>query len=166
MTLTPTRYRPLENTDVSELHKILNDFENQILVGGKIKPLSKPEVLNWLEKKREDSNVCQFAIEVKGNFCGYCQLVNIDTTNGHATLGLNLLREYQGMGVGTKTLTFLHQFAKTKLSLKKIVLYVRVDNLPAINLYKKNGYRTVGVLEKHIKTQTHYTSLKIMETIL
>lgn len=159
-------FRTLEDSDLKVLHKILNNFDNQLLVGGKIQPMSLNQVTAWLEAKRSDKNIHQFAADYEGTCCGYVQLAEIDLFNRHGVLGMNILPDYHSKGIGTKALNFLHDFAKNKLLLRKIHLQVREDNCAAIRLYKKVGYKTVGTLENHLITADGYTDLLIMELFL
>ncbi len=155
--------RPIEDTDVGLLHELLNDSSSQQLVGGSVMPMSKTQVLEWLQAKRNTRDTYQFGIEAGGGLCGYAQLVGINRVDGHATLGINILSRYQGQGLGKAALQRLHEFAKHRLLLRKIVLYVRSDNDSAINVYLKLGYQQVGTLAQHVKTVAGYVDLQIME---
>jgi|GEM_PF-2142247 len=158
--------RPIEDTDVDQLHGLLNDSNNQQLVGGSVIPRSRNEVLQWLQAKRSAGDVCQFAIETGGVFCGYVQLVSINRMDGHATLGININRQFQRKGVGRLALQQLHDFARNKLLLRKILLYVRSDNQPAVKLYLDLGYQKAGTLTQHVKTVSGYVGVEIMEFML
>ena len=158
--------RPIEDTDIDHLHKLLNDSNNQQLVGGSVIPMSRNEVLQWLQAKRSVADACQFAIETGGVFCGYVQLVYINRMDGHATLGININQQFQGRGLGRLALQQMHDFARNKLLLRKIVLYVRSDNQPAVKLYLDLGYHKAGTLTQHVKTESGYVGLEVMEFML
>ncbi len=51
-------------------------------------------------------------------------------------------------GVGNKLLNYLIEKYKEK-DIKNITLEVKEDNIPAINLYKKYGFKSVSVREKY-----------------
>lgn len=158
--------RPLEDSDINLLHELLNDSDNQQLVGGSVVPMAKIQIQEWLQTKRSAIDICQFAIEVECEFCGYIQLSSINRVDGHATLGINILSRFRGKGLGRAAIQNIHKFAKRKLLLRKVVLYVRSDNDLAINLYSKIGYQKAGVLTQHVKTESGYVNLNIMEVIL
>lgn len=162
----PLNFRALEDSDLKVLHKILNNFDNQLLVGGSMKPMSLNQVLVWLEAKRSNKKIHQFAVDYESTCCGYVQLAEIDLFNKHAVLGMNILPDYHSKGIGTKALSFLHDFAKNKLLLRKIHLQVRADNYSAVRLYKKVGFKIIGTLENHLITANGYTDLLIMELFL
>ena len=53
------------------------------------------------------------------------------------------------MGIGNAITNEIINFAKEK-NVKNIVLSVRQENSAAINLYKKYGFKTVGVKKDYI----------------
>jgi len=58
--------------------------------------------------------------------------------------GISILRKYWNLGVGSHLLTYLIAWARQTDTIRKINLRVRVDNLPAIHLYKKHGFVQEG----------------------
>ena len=152
--------------DISGLFKILNDKENQKLVAGSMKSKSLQEVGDWLQDKRADHQTVIFSILKGEEFVGYIVITSIDLVNGHAILGINILRSFQGRGLGKIAVTQVHNFCKEKLSIRKLVLNVRNDNYFAISLYTKLGYKTVGTLSNHIKDKDNYVDNNIMEIFL
>ena len=158
--------RSAQDSDLLGLHELLNDLENQQLVGGSLEPMSEGEVLNWLNRKRSDERTYIFAIISRYEFAGYLLITSIDRINGHAVLGINILRSSQGKGVGAIVLDHVHIFCKDELSLRKLVLYVRADNQRAISLYKRLGYKSAGKLLNHIKVNGSYVANNVMEVFL
>tara|TARA_B100000768_G_scaffold153932_1_gene150379 strand:+ start:8935 stop:9435 length:501 start_codon:yes stop_codon:yes gene_type:complete len=158
--------RPFKDCDLLGLTELLNDLENQQLVGGSLKPMSEAEVLNWLNFKRSDKGTHIFAIICQDEFAGYLLITSIDRINGHAVFGINISRSSQGKGVGAIAMDHMHIFCKDKLSLRKLVLYVRADNQRAISLYKRLGYKSAGKLLNHIKVNGSYVANNVMEVFL
>lgn len=152
--------------DISGLFEILNDRENQKLVGGSLKSMSFQEVEDWLQDKRADHQTVIFSILKGEKFVGYIIITSIDLVNSHAILGINILRSYQGRGLGKIAMSQVHNFCKEKLSIRKLVLNVRKDNYFAISLYTKLGYKMVGNLSKHVKDGDNYQDNNIMEIFL
>lgn len=76
------------------------------------------------------------------------------------------MRTFRGNNIGNSAITCIHEFTKENLLLRKIVLYVRADNISAINLYLKLGYNDVSNLKEHIKLDSGYINLKVMGIIL
>lgn len=67
---------------------------------------------------------------------------HIDAENNINWLGICVLEEYQGQGIGKKVLNFLLDYAKEN----SINLQLSVDknNEIAINLYLKNNFKVIG----------------------
>jgi len=152
--------------DISGLLKILNNKENQKLVGGSLKSMSLQEVGDWLRDKRTDHQTIIFSILKGEEFAGYIIITSIDLINGHAIFGINILRSFQGKGLGKIATSQVHNFCKEKLSIRKLVLNVRNDNYFAISLYTKLGYKMVGTLSNHVKDGDNYLDNNIMEIFL
>ena len=159
--------QPVEDSDINGLHNLLNNMDSQVIVGGSVRPFSLPEVKDWLDKKRQDHNTYLFAIKDNDEFCGDVQLVDVNLINETAVLGINLLADLHSMGMGTQVLNILHDFAKNKLCLRKICVYVRGDNHKSLGLFKKFEYKPVGVLLQQIKLSNNkYIDLHILEVFL
>ena len=166
MSIEQIKIREVRDDDISGLHELLNDLQNQKLVGGSLNKMSDVEVLDWLNIKRADSKTFIFSIVSQSEFLGYLLITSIDRVNGHAVFGINILRSAQGRGVGPIAMTLAHEFCKKTLFIRKLVLHVRDDNHFAISLYNKMGYKTVGSLKEHIKDEDTYVDNNIMEVFL
>ena len=160
------KLRSIEDDDLLGLHELLNDKRNQELVGGTLNSMNRREVLDWLNFKRVDEKTFIFSIISEGEFSGYVLITSVDSLNGHAVFGINLLRSMQGKGIGAIAITLVHKLCKKELSLRKLVLYVRADNHFAISLYVKMGYKAVGSLSNHLTDGDAYVDNNIMEVFL
>lgn len=60
-----------------------------------------------------------------------------------ATIGMIIDKPHQGKGFGKQAMVLIKKEAKT-LGMKKLRLEVFVDNKPAVNLYKKSGFKTTA----------------------
>ncbi|WP_133130565.1 GNAT family N-acetyltransferase [Legionella yabuuchiae] len=81
---------------------------------------------------------------------GWCDIVG---SNRHAckhlgTLGMGIINEFRGHGIGHQLIKKALELAKEK-GLTRIELSVREDNKRAIHLYKKFGFNIEG---KHINS--------------
>ncbi len=61
----------------------------------------------------------------------------------------NVLEEYQNKGIGTKLLKFLIECYDQKIT--NITLEVRSNNLKAINIYKKMGFKEKAIRKNYYK---------------
>lgn len=64
-----------------------------------------------------------------------------------AYIVIGIRRSFQGQGIGTKLLDKLDEWAR-KNQVKRLELTVEVANIPAINLYKKQGFSIEGIKKK------------------
>lgn len=81
--------------------------------------------------------------------------IDIHTTENprlkhRASMGMGLLKEYRGQGLGSKLLKAALDHAK-KNGLEKVELHVYTNNQAAIALYKKFGFEEEGVIRKYRK---------------
>ncbi len=70
-------------------------------------------------------------------------------------LGMGLLPEYRGKGLGSKLLAAVLDHAK-KFGLEKVELHVYTTNQPAVALYKKFGFEQEGLIKKYRKLDGQY----------
>ena len=82
-----------------------------------------------------------------------------------ASLGMSVLKAYNGIGVGSLMMEALIENAK-RLGLKKLDLDVRVDNEPAIKLYEKYGFEYEGRIRMGMYVDNKYVDLQVMGKIL
>ena len=71
-------------------------------------------------------------------------------------LGMSVLKEFWGLGVGTCLMEALIQFAEDTNKIEILHLQVRTDNTHAIALYKKMGFEEIGVYSKYTKIDGQY----------
>ena len=70
-------------------------------------------------------------------------------------LSISVKKTFWGMSIGTHMLNSSILLSKKK-NISKIQLYVRTDNDPAINLYKKHGFSIEGTISRAIKINEVY----------
>ncbi|MCL6604472.1 MAG: arsinothricin resistance N-acetyltransferase ArsN1 [Paenibacillus sp.] len=85
--------------------------------------------------------------------------------SGVADLSVYIDRKSRGQGIGTSLLLALDSTAK-KNRFHKIVLYTFPFNQNGQGLYRKMGYREVGVLEKQGVMDNKYIDVMVMEKML
>ena len=80
-------------------------------------------------------------------------------------LGMGLIKEYRGRGLGTQLLTKSLEHSK-KIGLEKVELTVYTENIEAIKLYKKMGFAEIGVVKNYRKLNGKYFDCMEMELFL
>ena len=94
---------------------------------------------------------------------GFVQIAEIHRRNRFGWLGLALLPRARGQGLGTRALGQAEAAASDTLGLHKLILQVRADNMAAIALYDRAGWRVVGTLLSHYDDGARRHDALIME---
>lgn len=107
---------------------------------------------DYLRTVIASQNRVMILCEVDGKLAGNCQLDRKDKqkTSHRAMVGIALLREFWGLGIGTAMLTELTRLAR-QMGLEQLELEVIEGNQRAMALYEKMGYRTVGAKPNAIR---------------
>lgn len=95
-------------------------------------------------KSRFDCVFCH-----NGALIGMGGLVSISSSNANAELYMYLGTEFQGQGLGTRSLMELCRYGLVNLGLHKIFLYTFLDNARANRMYEKVGFVREGLLREH-----------------
>ncbi len=98
---------------------------------------------------------------------GWCDIhPNENPRTAHrGGLGMGLLPEYRGQGIGSQLLKKTLDHAED-FGLEKVELYVYTTNVPAIALYKKFGFEQEGLIKKYRKLDGQYFDCLIMSQFL
>ncbi|MBT2733478.1 arsinothricin resistance N-acetyltransferase ArsN1 family A [Bacillus sp. ISL-7] len=83
---------------------------------------------------------------------------------GVADLSIYIRRDYRGKGVGSLLLKEI-EYTATKNQFNKIVLFTFPCNKLGQGLYRKNGYREVGIFKNQGKLDGRFVDVMIMEKI-
>ncbi|MGJ7913782.1 arsinothricin resistance N-acetyltransferase ArsN1 family A [Neobacillus sp. LXY-1] len=84
--------------------------------------------------------------------------------DGVADLSIYIKRDFRGKGAGSLLLKKVEQLA-LKNNFYKIVLFTFPFNKLGQGLYRKSGYREVGVLKKQGKLDGQFVDVMIMEKV-
>ena len=121
---------------------------------------------NWFKQHQGRYKV--LVAEHNGKVVGWASLNQYSLRcayNGVADLSVYIRRDYRGKGIGTKLLqdieelAILHQF-------NKIILFTFSFNELGQRLYRRSGFREVGVLEKQGQMDGKFIDVMIMEKLL
>ena len=140
-----------------------------LVVGPEDIDLSVEEQAERLERWNASSNRLRLLAEVDGELAG----VSIMYGSGFQTrlrhrcsVDITLYQKFCGMGVGTILLGEILASAKTA-GYEQAELEVVSANAPAIGLYKKLGFETVGTMPKALKYQDGtYADFQLMAKTL
>ena len=76
--------------------------------------------------------------------------------------GMSILRSYWNLGIGSRMLAYLIEWARQTGTIRKINLRVRVDNLPAIHLYEKYGFVQEGRVTREFYLHEQFVDAYVM----
>lgn len=77
-------------------------------------------------------------------------------------IGIGVLKEYWGTGVGSNLMDYFFRWAYSRDVIKKAELQVREDNIAAINLYMKWGFKIEGRISRGICVKGQFYDLYSM----
>jgi len=100
---------------------------------------------------------------IDGKVAGSAKVSKLGSGRNHiGELGISLRREYRGMGLGKKLSKTVMEKAIKKFKLKIIILNVFKKNEAAYCLYKKLGFKKVGVIKGEVKYYNRYEDVITM----
>jgi len=111
--------------------------------------------------------VQMLAVNAKNDVVGWCDIVR-DQREGYThrgTMGMGLLPDYRGRGLGEKLLRATID-AAVKMGIERVELEVYPSNQRAIRLYEKLGFRLEGTKHKARKLDGKYEDDRFMALIV
>lgn len=104
----------------------------------------------------------QFIIETDGVAVGYIGLFDIDELARHAEVGIALVPEARGRGIGTAALMHAIEHAFMRGNLRRLHLEVIASNVGAIRSYQKAGFVIEGRSRQHAWVRGGYEDIMRM----
>jgi diamine N-acetyltransferase len=122
------------------------------------------EINDWIARyeNSNDSFLLSVFNEAKEQI-GYFSIQRYQSYNKTAYFGIAIHPNFQRSGYGEKALNCLLEWARNELQLRKFLLEVVTSNTPAIKLYKKLGFREVGILREQFANGNIYQDAILME---
>lgn len=108
-------------------------------------------VREFVSKLIQNNEIQFMALDSDGKVVGWCDILRIPFPGFEhcGRLGMGIIKEYRGQGIGKMLLEKAITEARHR-GFIKIELEVFASNIPAINLYKKFGFKSEG---RRIKTR-------------
>ena len=104
----------------------------------------------------------RFVIDVDGAAVGSVSLFDFDELARHAEVGIALVPEARGKGIGTIAISQIVEFAFVRCNLRRVHLQVIASNLGAIRSYEKAGFVLEGRLRQHAWVRGAYEDIVMM----
>lgn len=151
---------------IAYVHKVNKESKNLMREPEEFKMTLKGEE-KFVEMAKNSPNSC-FIIALDGDkiictagFSGK-QLIRV---RHRVSLGISVLKDYQGQGLGRKVMEELITRAN-KLDKTKMDLEVRIDNYGAIHLYESLGFKKEGTIKNGFFVDNKFVDLLIMGKLL
>ncbi|MCR5345466.1 MAG: GNAT family N-acetyltransferase [Lachnospiraceae bacterium] len=133
---------------VQDYFEMINDINVARLLG-RTKTVTEEGELNWIRMNLENKAPVFSMIEkCSGKFIGNIELM--DVHDEEAELGITITASMQDKGYGTESVPAIVEYGMKELNLKRIFLRVFPDNLRAIHVYEKCGFREYGRTEEDV----------------
>lgn len=143
---TPVRIEPMTLDHVQGYRRALDVVARERKYLTMLEALPEPDTRRFVKNSLENGNPMMVAL-AEGEVIGGCDVRReFFSSRAHrGTLGLGLLPEWRGRGVGRRLLEATLAMAR-RAGFKRIELDVHADNQRAIALYEKAGFVGEGIV--------------------
>jgi L-phenylalanine/L-methionine N-acetyltransferase len=110
-----------------------------------------------------EKNYAQYVAVSDNKIVGWADIIPLEhlTMSHVGSLGMGVVAQYRGKGIGSKLLAGVIQHAYES-GLKRLELEVFADNQAAISLYKKHGFVQEGIKSYARVVDGHYPDIIVM----
>ncbi len=152
--------RTLQIEDLDNLLKFANGLVDEdtfvMLSGSKLNRAEEQKYLkDSIEKIKQNKKIHLVAL-VNGVFAGSAEVRRQERRKSHVgEIGIALIPEYRGEGIGTELLETLVDEAK-QLKLRLVYMHCFETNSPALHVYEKIGFQRSGVVPGMLSHKNNY----------
>ncbi len=151
------KLRKLEPSDLPFLYQ----WENDASVwadGSNHNPLSQQDLRDYIESTTGDiykdgqlrliieEQISNLKSQISNTTLGCIDLFDFDPRNRRAAIGMYIVPEYRGQGVGKEALRLLEEYAFGFLHLRVLYAVISTKNTACTTLYRHAGYTESSVL--------------------
>jgi RimJ/RimL family protein N-acetyltransferase len=160
--------RQAEARDASAMVALRADFQLQQMLMANPDFDQNEDMLsatnNWIARRQAQG---WFRVVDAGKGAeGFAQIAEIHHRNRFGWLGIALVPEARGRGLGARALAEAETAAARELGLRKLLLQVRFDNSAALGLYDGAGWRRAGRLLEQYDDGNQFHDVLILEKAL
>lgn len=118
----------------------------------------------FLQASAASSTSLYLVAEIDGELAGTLnfQAGNRPRMRHVGEFGMSVLKKYWNLGIGSRLLAYLIEWARATNVIRKIDLLVRTDNFPAIHLYEKFGFVREGCMTRHLFIRGEFVDCYVM----
>ncbi|MFX1530276.1 MAG: GNAT family N-acetyltransferase [Promethearchaeota archaeon] len=157
----------------SDIEGVWNNF-NEVVEEGIYLPVffpvrSRLEKDSWYRKIKNEKEICIIAenkeLNRPYNIIGQCEISHSEWDAGShvGILGIIVKKKYRDLGIGIKLIDIAIRESKKLNNKEKIILSCFSTNERALHLYRKLGFKEVGVRKKQFLMDSKYYDEVLME---
>lgn len=145
MDIIINRAVPEDAGEILSFLKQIGGESDNLSFGGEGLGFSMKDEESYLFKIQSSQDDIMLVARCDGKIVGSASLNRLPRRMNHrGDFSVSVLKNYWNMGIGTKLLCAIIDYAKN-CGFEMIDLQVRSDNLSAIHLYEKCGFKKIGV---------------------
>lgn len=155
--------RTATSADIASIQRIYNEGIQDRIATLDLDPKGDADIARWFAQ--HDARYCIIVANHGDTFVGWASLNRYSTRkayHGVADISLYISREYRGKGIGRLLLENLQSRA-SESRFHKLILFTFPFNVLAQSLYRRAGFREVGVFQKHGTIDGHFVDVMAME---
>ncbi len=149
--------------------KIMSGETNNVLRYPEEVTLTVEQERDYIRNNLNDERDFNLSAFIDGKLVGNSGIFGIDTklkVRHRAQLGIAVIKDYWGMGIGDLLMKHCMEQAK-KNGYEQVELSVVTTNTTAVSLYKKYGFEICGTIKRAQKLkdgtyQDHYIMIKLL----
>lgn len=160
------RLRPVEPDDADFMWTVESD-STQWIQNALVAPFSRENLLQYARSYEADpflAGQIRLVIEdLNQRRIGIADLYEISAQHRNAYVGIYILPELRGKGLGTEALTLLEDYASRLLNLEMLGSKIVDINEPSMELFLRAGYEWSGTLRHWIIAGHNKYSLHLLQ---
>lgn len=155
--------RPPKMSDLNSLLTLINSLVEERAMITVQKKNTLEQEKEYLERIIKDKESIHLFLIIDGEVMGNVRIARLRGAKSHiGELGISIKKEARGLGFGEKLMNEILTQAIKKFKLKIILLEVHYRNKIAQGLYKKMGFKKIGVIKKGIQYYENYEDYIVM----
>ncbi len=148
--------RKFEKRDIPNKVRWVNDPQNHTFLHYDL-PLEVEKTDAWFENIKDRSDRYDAVIEADGVPVGLIGLLSIDSKHKKAEYYVMLgERAFLGKGIAGKATALLLEYAFKERMLNRVYLFTEVENVSAVKLFERIGFKREGVLRDDLYSKGRY----------
>lgn len=168
MDLIIEKAKPSDAAEMLAYLKQIGGETDNLTFGSEGLPFTVEQEEDYI-RSLEDSNSCvMFVARLDGKIVGDASFTSPtrERIRHRGELGISVVKSAWGLGIGSKLMEAVIDFARNTAQVEIIFLEVRSDNARAIRLYEKFGFEKTGVARGVLKINGQRIDCDLMSLYL